>query len=252
MTERPIDEATIAALADGELPAAEAARLAAEAAADPELAERIARARALRSTVSGAFQDTLAEPIPDRLMAAIGGGGVIDLSRARAARQARAGFAPAVRWGALAAGLALAFVAGRLILPPFGPPAPIASGPNGSLVAQGVLASGLEQQLASSQAPDAPLKIGVSFRDQAGDYCRTFVLRQGAPVGGLACRQGGGWRVEVAQAASAPTAQGPYQTAVDQTPPAVLSAMDQMIAGAPLGAAAERAARDGGWPGKKP
>jgi hypothetical protein len=41
--------------------------------------------------------------------------------------------------------------------------------------------------------------------------------------------------------------QAEYRTAGSDTPGAVLAAVDSLIAGDPLDAAAERAARDSGW-----
>lgn len=247
MTEPPIDQAMIEAFVDGELAPEASARLEARARADAVVAARIERARALRAAVAQAYDDPAADVPPERLLAVIAGGrdaAVIDLAKARAVRR---GAAPAVRWGAIAASIVAAFFAGRLVLPPLAQPSPIASGPGGALVAQGVLASGLNHQLASNQAPGAPVRIGVTFRDQAGEYCRTFILRERTDLGGLACRTAGSWRIEATQAIVAPAAAGAYRTAGEETPPAVLEAMDQMIAGEPLDAAGERAARNAGW-----
>jgi anti-sigma factor RsiW len=108
----PIDDAELAALADGELAADAAARLEAEIAGDAALAARLARIRALRRAIAAAYDDTLGEAPPERLQAAIrGDANVIDLS---AARQRR--LPPVVRWGGLAASLALAFLAGRTLI----------------------------------------------------------------------------------------------------------------------------------------
>jgi len=244
----PVDDARIGALVDGELPPADAAAIEAAAAADPALAARIERARTLRAAVAGAFADALAEPAPPRLLATIRGAAVVDLGEARA-RRSRPPTLPTVpaaaRWGALAASLALAFYAGRL-LAPAPPPAAIVSGPTG-MVAGGALASSLGAQLASNQARDAPVKIGVSFRAIDGVYCRTFALRQATPIAGLACREPDGWRVRVAALSAALAPDGGYRTAGDETPAPVLEAMDQLIQGAPLDAAGEARAKAAGW-----
>ena len=121
-------------------------------------------------------------------------------------------------------------------------------GPRGGLIAQGPLAAGLERQLASTQDPHAPLKVGVSFQASDGRYCRTFVWAQGGPMAGLACRDPGGWRVTMAMQAALPSAAaGGYQTAADATPAPVLEVVDQTIRGQPLDATAEVEARDEGW-----
>ena len=243
----PLDDDRIAALVDGELTPAEAAAIEAEAAGDPALATRIRQARALRAAVGGAYADSLSEPVPGRLLAAIGGGAeVVSLADARARRTPGQPIPSAARWGAIAASIALAFVAGR-VLTPAPSPGVIASAPGGGLAAQGALAEGLQGQLASSQPGDAPVRIGVSFQATDGDYCRTFTVRQARPVAGLACRDPGGWRVRMAVEAAPLPAQGGYRTAGEETPAPVLEAMDQMIRGEPLDAAGEANARASGW-----
>jgi hypothetical protein len=254
-----LDETTLAAFADGELAPEEAAHVEAEAARDPAVAARIDRLRALRVAVRGAFDDALAEAPPERALAAIRQGGgrdaaeVVNLAEARrrrtGSRLARVG-PLAVRWGAVAASLVLAFAAGRFVVPPSAPPPTSIAAGSGGLMAHGALAAGLERQLASTQGSGAPVKIGLSFQASDGRYCRTFVLRQARPVAGLACRDPVGWRVKMAlDAPPAPTAT--YHTAADETPAPVLEAVDQTIRGQPLDAAAEAKARDSGWRAKQ-
>ena len=246
----PVDDNRIAALVDGELPPAEIAAIEKAAAADPALAFRIERARALRAAVAGAFADGLAEPAPARLLATIRGGAeVVDLSQARRHRSP-ARFAPAAgQWAAIAASLALAFFTGRVLAPEQTQPV-VASEPNG-LIAGGALAGGLERQLAANQPADAPVKIGVSFRAADGRYCRTFALRRAQPIAGLACREAGGWQIRIAAQTAPLSPAAGYRTASDEIPAPVLEAMDQMIAGAPLDAAAETRARAAGWQAPK-
>ncbi|HUZ14175.1 MAG TPA: anti-sigma factor [Caulobacteraceae bacterium] len=242
------DETTIAAFADGELPPPMAALIQAEAAHDPALAARIDDARALRRAVADAFAAALTEPPPERLIAAVrsapAGAEIVDLARFRRhGRRRLAVLAP--RWAAAAACLGLAFAAGRWLASPL---APIAAGPRGGLVAQGALAAGLQSQLASTQPLGAPVEIGVSFRSRAGRFCRTFVMRQATPLAGLACRGRAGWRLKMlveTHRLAAPA--GGYATAGDKTPIAILDAVDAMIRGRPLDAAAEARARDAGW-----
>jgi hypothetical protein len=91
----------------------------------------------------------------------------------------------------------------------------------------------------------------VSFRAADGHYCRTFAMRQTQPIAGLACREAGGWRVRMAAQSAPLAAAASYRTAGDDIPAAVLEAMDQMIKGAPLDAAAEAQARAAGWQAAK-
>ena len=244
MTDSPIDEPMLAALVDGELSGEEAARIEAATATDPELAARLQRARDLRSAVAAAYDSVLAEPLPAHLrQAARGGGQLVDLAEARSLRR---GGLLTRRLGpglAFAAAVAAAFAVGRLTLPPAA--SPIVAAPGG-LVAQGTLATALQDQLAAAQRPDAPVKIGVSFQASDGAYCRTFTLRRGAPVAGLACREPAGWRVRMAVEAP-PAAASAYRLAGDETPAAVLEAVDAAIRGAPFDAAGEARAKAAGW-----
>jgi hypothetical protein len=247
MTHEPIDAAKLAALVDGELPAEEAARIEAAAAQDATLAARLKVARDLRAGVAAAYGEVVAEPVPERLLrAARGGGEVVDLARVRSARDRR-GLPPRlVRWGAVAASVAAAFLVGRLATPSLGPPASIATDGGGGMLAQGPLAQALQTQLAATQSGDAPVKIGVSFRAADGDYCRTFALKGASAVAGLACRRPSGWRIQIAMAAP-PAASATYRLAGEETPAPVLQAMDQMIQGAPLDAVGEAKAKAAGW-----
>jgi hypothetical protein len=89
------------------------------------------------------------------------------------------------------------------------------------------------------------VRIGLTFRDGGGRYCRTF--RSGPDrLAGLACRDAGAWRVETATAWT-PAATPAYRTAGSDTPPAVLAAVDGALKGEVFDAAQEKAARDGGW-----
>jgi hypothetical protein len=115
-------------------------------------------------------------------------------------------------------------------------------------LASGVLAHALSDQLASDQAQAASVQIGVSFRSKSGDYCRTFILRDGSGLAGLACRDREEWRVKVL-AQNEPEAgdNGQYRPAASAMPRPVLQAVDEQIAGEPLDARAEAAARSKDW-----
>src|SRR3546814_16456553 len=64
---------------------------------------------------------------------------------------------------------------------------------NGALVASGTLAEALDTQLASNQPADAAVRIGLSFRDGTGRYCRSF---EGDGLAGIGCREGSSWTLE--------------------------------------------------------
>jgi len=241
-------EETLSAYADGELDAATRAALEAALVTDPQLAQRVARARALRARVRDAFTPVLAEPVPERLLASVRGaapprraGNIVPLQPRARARWSWP------QWGAMAASLVVGALLGPLLLRPAAPQAPLETS-GGRVLASGELARALSQQLASAQPPAAPVAIGVSFRARSGGYCRTFVLRAGQPLAGLACRQGSAWQVMALAQGEAPgAAGGGYRQAASALPPAVASTLDELIAGQPLDSAAETAARERGW-----
>ena len=110
------------------------------------------------------------------------------------------------------------------------------------MVAQGQLASALDTQLASAQAPDAATRIGTSFAATDGRLCRTF---DSAAMAGLACRGDAGWQLIMTTAGSA-SQHGEFRQAGSANPLVAQAAQD-LMAGEPFDAAAERHARDAGW-----
>jgi hypothetical protein len=241
-------EDTLMAYADGELDAATRAALEAAAASDPQLAARIARHRALRGRLEAAFAPVLTEPVPERLLAS---------ARHTAPAQATSNVVrlePRARprwswpeWSALAASLVLGALLGPLLLGPPAGNAPVDTR-GGRMLASGVLAQALSEQLASAQPPGAPVEIGVSFRGKDGGYCRTFVLRETQSLAGLACRDGPAWQVVTLARSEPPgTPGGTYRQAASALPPAVAGTLDELIAGEPLDATGEAAARARGW-----
>jgi hypothetical protein len=220
--------AMLIAYVDGELPAAEAARFEAEVATDPALAAEVARHKALAAKVGGAYAPVLEEAIPAQLLA------VAAAANDRGGRP-RGGLMP---WSGMAAALVIGVLTGRAVWPS---EAPLVAR-HGLLVAQNGLDKALTGQLA---AEPGAVKVGVSFKTADGRYCRTF--QSGADkLAGLACRDDGHWVARTVTAWSPPPATA-YRAAASDTPPEVLASVDNLIAGAPLDAAAERAARDKGW-----
>ena len=114
----------------------------------------------------------------------------------------------------------------------------VATAANG-LQAQGALSQALNTQLASDEA--GAVRIGVSFRNHDGAYCRTFDLNEGG-ASGVACRDNNGWSIPLL---SGSATGGEVRTAGASTE--VLNAVDAMIEGDPLDATAERTARDSDW-----
>jgi len=228
-----VDPGTIAAFVDGELDDLTARRFEREAANDPALATEIARYRALKAQLTAHYAPIAEEAVPERLRALLAGADTVDasLSERRAAKRSRF---EAIHWGALAASLVLGLTIG---LRPWLPAADVASD-NGVLVASGPLAAALDTRLASNQPADAAVRIGLSFRDNVGRYCRSF---ESAKIDGIGCRDGGRWQLEQ-------TRRGQALSDYRQASSGELNAMAAaMMAGDPLDADAERMARNSGW-----
>jgi len=239
-------EETLMAYADNELDSQTRPAIEAAMANDPEIARRIAQHEALRGRLKTTFDKVLDERPPQRLVDAARGvpavrreGNVIPLRRRQAQRIAWP------QWATMAASLVIGVIIGQLVLRMPTSGAPITTH-NGQVLANGTLAQALSEQLASTQTPDAQVKIGVSFKSKTGDYCRTFMM---TTLAGLACREHNDWRVRVfaQNPPSTGPATGSYRQAGSEMPRLVIQAVEETIAGDPLDAHAEALARDVRW-----
>jgi hypothetical protein len=240
------------AYADGELD--EATRRAVEEAMrkDAALARRVAEHKAMRNDVFAAYAPVAEEAVPPRLARPLRQATVVSLDSVRARREAEQQAARKAsrgrhwswpEWGSMAAMLMVGVMAGHygMGLLPIDSGETVASR-DGALVAQGRLATALEQQLGGS---GGPVRIGTSFVAQDGAYCRSFMTAQ--DLAGLACKQGGAWKVQMALQNQARAQQGEYRQAAADMPPQVQEAIDQRIAGLALDAKAEQEAVQRKW-----
>lgn len=238
------------AYADGELDARTRAAVEAAMASDPDIAHRIAQHKALRGRVHSAFNRVVDEPVPAHILTVVRGkkpaagprkDNVVPLRR----RPTRQWTWP--QWTAIAASLIVGVIGGRLTFVGSRAQVPIVMR-DGQIMAAGALAVALSDRLAANQPAAGAVRLGVSFRSKSGGYCRTFTLRQPAALGGLACRAADGWQVSVLARAQSPGGEpGAYRQAASPMPPAVIAAVSDRIAGEPLGAQAEAAARARHW-----
>ena len=263
MTDALTDDDRIAAMAyvDGELTAGDHAAFEARLAREPALAAAVARERALRAGLQSAYAPELEEPVPPALLDLLA---VPDTSTAAneplpvGANDAHRARLPHARrwrwpeWGAMAASLALGVLLGARALAPHpsaGTDAPaLAVAADGAITAQAGLRDALEQHVAGTVLdPNSRVAVGLSFRDHARRYCRTFTLDDTSS--GIACKQAEGWVVaHLERADGAPaSASGTYRTAASPYSPALLQAIDAMRDGDTLDAAAETAAKARGW-----
>lgn len=223
---------------DGELPPVEADRVAAEVTADPALQARAAEHRTMQAGLAAAFAPILTQPVPELIrVAATPRAEVIDFAAARAKRAARAR-SQWRQWGALAATLCVGFSIGLLSR---GGDDGLVRQQGKQMIAGTALSDALNTRLASF--PEASgMRIGLTFRNQQGLICRSFA---GDAATGLACRdQGSKWMIKGLFGPRAPS--GDYRMAAGDDP-ALAALIDDTIAGEPLDAAGERAARAEGW-----
>jgi hypothetical protein len=227
------DPETVAAFVDGELDNLTARRIERDAETDAGLAAEIARHRALKARLTAHYAPIADEVVPDRLRSLLAVDDKVDTSLADRRSAKRARFS-AIHWGAIAASLVLGLTIG---LRPWMPAADVAT-EGGTLIAAGQLARALDTQLASNQPGDAAVRIGLSFEDKAGRYCRSFESRT---LDGIGCREGDRWRLER-------TLQGQRSGDYRQASSGELAAAAAaMMGGEALDAGGERAARDAGW-----
>lgn len=230
------DPEIIMAYVDGEIDLVTAKRIEKAMESDPALAARVEAERRLREKLSARFDPIADEVVPDRLTAMLAN---VDTSLASRREEKSRRFG-AIQWAAIAASLAIGLFAGQAN---WGGGQVGSNG--GTLVAQAGLKAVLDAQLASAQASDAPIRIGLTFRDKAGAVCRTF---EGAALSGIACRGDGDWQLRQTQSGAGQDSA--YRQAGSG---AMAEAASMMMAGEPFNAADERKARDGDWePAQKP
>ncbi len=222
-----IDDARLIAYVAGELNARARAEVEAALAIDPLLASRLARHRDQQSR---GVQTAALEAMPKRRRA----GGRIEDSPANIVRLADRRKAPRVKiaqpfkwpsWSPIVLILGAGVIGGYVLAQTSA--GPLAARPDGALAAHGALAQALERDPADSAG-----KVRLSFRT-ADRYCRVFQVED---LAGVACKQGPNWIARMTI-----RAQGPA------LPPAVLTAVGQMMVGRSLSRPDEDAARARRW-----
>ena len=220
---------------DGELDPQAAAAMAAKVTADPALAALADEHRALSGRLRAAFDPVAAAPVPDTVARAGRSAEIIDFVAARDRRFLRPS------WGLQAAAMAASLAIGLVV----GGNLPATGGPvvadHGQLVASKALSQALDVRLASAPA-DEGARIGLTFRDHSGHYCRSVT---DGSASGLACRSNGQWRIRGLFQASEGQI-GDYRMAAGSDPQ-LMALIDAAMAGAPLDAAGERTVVMAGW-----
>ena len=226
---------------DGELPPEEAARVEAEVAGDPDLARKAEMHRAMAASLKEAFASVAAAPVPEHVAASARppGDKIVDFAAARETHLSRRSLPLWGQAAALAATLAVGVFTGNMLSG--GPATSPVQLEGGRLVASGDLENALYAQLASAPADHGP-RIGMTYRDKTGAICRTF---QDAGSSGLACREGGNWRIRgLFQGAEGQSSDYRMAAGAD---PLLMDIVDESIAGEPFDPAQEKAALEQGW-----
>jgi anti-sigma factor RsiW len=206
----------------------------AKVASDPQLQQLVEQHRALGAQLRGAFDPIAAGPVSERLQAALRPSAeVIDFAAAKRARTM-----PSLpQWASMAATLALGILVGTMVPQRANGPAEVQGG---KIYAAAALNQALDTQLAS--APSGDVRIGMTFRGQGGEICRTFTQ---PAASGVACRGGGRWKLKGLFAA--PEGQGSDYRMAAGMDPNLAALVDSSMAGEPFDAAQEKAALKRGW-----
>ncbi len=222
----------LAAFADGELPEARAAEIAALVEADPALAGQVAAHERVKAMLAAHYAPMLDASLPENLTTLLTREDkIVDFAAAREKREEKRRLP---RWSwiagpALAASLALALVL-----------------PRGEEAAPGYadtqLASLLDNRLVAEQSPSVETRVLLSFQDDAGRFCRAF---SGSESSGIACRDTTGWKLE-ALGAGGPADASEYRQA-GASEAELMARAQEMAQGGALDAGQEQAARERGW-----
>jgi hypothetical protein len=253
MTDRPFtDDEMLSALLDGALSPEDSARLEQRLDREPALRARLDALARANTAVRDAYAGVVDEPLPKELLTLLGAervsaDNVVPIG-SRQPSESKS-FMPL----ALAASIALAFgvALGILISPNRPSPDAIAlAAAMGAVAPSTVLFDVLER---APSAESRELSAGVSatpvltFGTADGGYCREVDLASTAGTTQmLACRRDGAWRLVHTSYVVNSTTDGVYRPASGPSP-ALDTAIDELIDGAPLDAAAERALIESGW-----
>jgi hypothetical protein len=246
------DDELLSALLDGALSPEDAAQVEHRLELEPALRARfeaLERANmAVRDAYAGVVDEPLPKPLLDLLATEEPAGNVVPLA-ARQPREGRAFRLPTALAASIA--LALGIALGIVIAPGRQAPDAIALAAEGGAVAPGTELFELLERVPSAESRELAAGITatavLTFGTADGGYCREIdVASREGTTQMLACRRDGAWRLaHTSYFVSAPN-DGVFRPASGPSP-AIDAAIDELIDGAPLDAAAERELMDGGW-----
>lgn len=224
---------------DNQFTAEERARLGRDVETRPELKEQLDRWR----DNDGRLRLALDLPLPADLVVRLGlaPGNLVDLAAHRAKSERKEG--NRILWfggGAVAASIAalLAF----LVMPG----SPEIADPLATRTFQMAM-----QQVPSRQAlrisEETSVTPKLSFADSTGRFCREFALQGPKPLVGVACRNGGRWKVEGTASTDINDQTGEIGTAGGEDRSVLDPIYDRLQAGDPFDAAQEGRLIGSGW-----
>lgn len=244
MNKMDFDDETLMAFADGELDAVRSLALEEALATDDALAERLAVFLDSRQLVGDAMKPLIDEPVPAELLASVGRMAEEARQQAAAPKDNVVSFRQrpqqrvqpsARRWLMPIAASLLAvitgvvgFTAGRMGVSETGTASEISAA--------------LDRETSGKDLPldtsGTVLRVVATFRDDRGELCREYELKQPArSTLTVACRQDGGWETRLAL--TTPQADGYVPASSQETIDAYLASIH---AGSPLSPEEEREA----------
>jgi anti-sigma factor RsiW len=254
MTEaRFTDDELLSALLDGALSPDDAARLEQRLEREPVLRARFEALQRANAMVREAYAGVVGEPLPKELLDLLAAenataGNVVPL----AGRQRRT-HSRFVGPTALAASIALALgiALGIVVAPDRQPFDAVELAAQVGAVAPGSALFEVLEEVPSAETRE--LAAGVTatpvltFGTAGGGYCREVdVEASEGTTQMLACRRNGAWRLAHTSYVVSAATNGVFRPASGPSP-AIDAAIDDLIAGAPLDGAAERALISNGW-----
>jgi len=249
-------EEELNAYLDGELNAAEHARLEAALADDPQLQSRLDRLKRIDQNLRSVFGEIDETPVPEAVMTTIAASkaeagsaendNIVPLQPARQNARRQLPFLPL----ATAASIAVAVGLGVGVMMMGNGPAENLSVDLGPVAPDSALYAALEHSTSAVPVEGASGAVAaaiMTFETEDGTTCREFsVANQNTSQQGIACRDEGEWQVQFAVANGAPPQSGTYVPAGSGAD-ALDSMLNAMGAGEPLDAESERALIENGW-----
>jgi negative regulator of sigma E activity len=236
-----ITDETLSAFLDNELTDAEMEAVRSQLAHDPSLADRLADMASVDAQLQKHYAAIDDRPMPEAVTRLLEQEPAPDTARS----QDNVVTFPWWRTlrGHAGKAVAAAVIAGVALMQWFGTPS--SGGPSWQTVAQALNTrpSGQMYEVTSH----ATLTPRLTFRNQAGEWCRQFrLVSDGAASEQIACRTGGGSWEQVARVKTGPLPEsGNYQTATGGS--MLDSTLDRMMAGPPVGPEKERELLQGQW-----